>query len=59
MLDPEGKEELMKVILNLRGKIAILHITHNVEEATEADEVLVMDEGRIVAQENLEKFFLK
>jgi len=50
MLDPEGREELMKVILNLRGKIAILHITHNVEEATEADEVLVMDEGRIVAQ---------
>jgi len=50
MLDPEGRGELMKVITNLREKIAIFHITHNVEEATEADEVLVMDEGRIVAQ---------
>ena len=56
MLDPEGREELMKVIASLREKIAVLHITHNVEEAIEADEVLVMDEGKIVARETAKNF---
>ena len=57
MLDPEGREELMKVIASLREKIAVLHITHNVEEAIEADEVLVMDEGKIVARGKPRKIF--
>ncbi len=47
----------MKVIASLREKIAVLHITHNVEEAIEADEVLVMDEGKIVARGKPRKIF--
>ena len=50
MLDPEGREELMKVIASLREKIAVLHITHNVEEAIDADAVLVMNDGKILAR---------
>ncbi len=50
MLDPEGRQELMEVILNLKDGITIFHITHQVEEAIYADQVVIMDQGGVVAQ---------
>lgn len=49
MLDPEGKEELLALLLELKKEVGILHITHNVEEAVIADKVMVIDEGKIVS----------
>ena len=48
MLDPAGRAEVMNIIrkLNARGITAIL-ITHFMEEAAQADYVLVMDDGKI------------
>lgn len=50
MLDPNGRREVIKTIheLNRTEGITVLLITHYMEEATEADRVIVMDEGRIV-----------
>ena len=44
MLDPHGRKEVMNAIkkLNKEDKITILHITHFMEEAVEADRVIVM-----------------
>ena len=52
MLDPKGRREVMDVIrtLNREKQITVIDITHYMDEAVEADEVCVMDNGVIVAQ---------
>jgi energy-coupling factor transport system ATP-binding protein len=49
MLDPIGRKEVMGVMkkLNKDDGITVVHITHNMEEAIQADRVIVMDEGSI------------
>ena len=48
MLDPRGRREVMNVIhrLNQKGITALL-ITHFMEEAAEADKVIVLDQGEV------------
>lgn len=50
MLDPNGRKEVVRTVheLNQREGITVLLITHYMEEAIDADRVIVMDEGRIV-----------
>lgn len=49
MLDPRGRNKIMKTVrrLNKERGITVVHITHYMEEATMADRVLVMSEGKI------------
>jgi energy-coupling factor transport system ATP-binding protein len=49
MLDPIGRREVIKTIIDLNKNynITIVLITHNMEEAVEADRIVVMDEGKI------------
>ncbi|NLC43219.1 MAG: energy-coupling factor transporter ATPase, partial [Clostridiales bacterium] len=50
MLDPSGRKEVMDTVhyLNKEEDITIIHITHYMIEATKADRVIVMEEGKIV-----------
>lgn len=50
MLDPIGRKEVMEIIrrLNREEKMTILHITHYMNEAAQADRILVMNHGEIV-----------
>lgn len=50
MLDPNGRKEVIRTIheLNKVEGITVLLITHYMEEAVEADRIVVMDEGRVV-----------
>ena len=50
MLDPQGRQEVMKTIkeLNRDMGITVVLITHYMDEAVQADRVAVMDEGRLV-----------
>ena len=50
MLDPNGRKEVILTIheLNRAEGITVLLITHYMEEAIEADRIIVMDDGRIV-----------
>ena len=50
MLDPRGRQEVISTIrrLNKEKGITIILITHNMDEATLADRVVVMDRGRPV-----------
>ncbi len=52
MLDPRGREEVMRTVLELNRKhgITIVHITHYMDEALFADRVLVMDAGKVIMQ---------
>ena len=51
MLDPIGRQEVLKTIqtLNRVGGVTVVLITHHMDEAALADRVIVMDEGRIIA----------
>lgn len=50
MLDPLGRKEVLKTIrrLNKDYGITIVLITHYMEEAAQADRVVVMDDGKII-----------
>ena len=50
MLDPVGRKEVLKTIrrLNKDYGITIVLITHYMEEAAQADRVVVMDDGKII-----------
>ena len=49
MLDPQGRVEVLTVIKNLHAKgFTIIYVTHFMEEAMEADRVVVMESGKIV-----------
>lgn len=52
MLDPRGREKVMETIrrLNRDYGITVVAITHYMDEAAQADRVLVMSEGRVVLQ---------
>jgi len=50
MLDPFGRKEVIRTIkeINKDHGITIILITHNMEEAVEADRIVVMNKGKIV-----------
>lgn len=52
MLDPRGREEVMRTVLDLNKKrgITIIHITHYMDEALYADRVVVMDGGKVIME---------
>ena len=59
MLDPKGRMEVMKTIrmLNRSYGITIVLITHYMEEAAQADRVIVMDDGNILLDDRPEEVF--
>lgn len=53
MLDPLGKKDILDLTFKLRQEnpnLTVLSITHDVEEAAHADEVLVLNEGALMLQ---------
>ena len=61
MLDPEGRSEVLDVLRKLRKNtgITVILITHHMEEALEADRVLVMDQGKILLDGSPEAVFMQ
>ena len=52
MLDPSGRAEVLETVraLNREKGITVVWITHYMEEAAQADRVIVVNEGQIAAQ---------
>ena len=59
MLDPQGRQEVLETIhrLNREQGITIILITHYMEEAAEADRVVVIDGGELVLDDTPAKVF--
>lgn len=59
MLDPKGRREVMKTIrmLNKEKGITVVLITHYMDEAAQADRVVVMDGGKIIMDNVPKKIF--
>ena len=52
MLDPSGRREVMENIkeLNKKHGITVILITHYMDEAAQADRVVVMDKGKVIME---------
>ena len=59
MLDPRGRREVMQTILELNRQkgITVLLITHHMDEAAQADRVVVLNKGVIAADGTPEQVF--
>jgi energy-coupling factor transport system ATP-binding protein len=59
MLDPVGRNEVVETIHELNDKfgVTVLLITHHMREAIEADRVVVMNEGKVIADDIPKKVF--
>ena len=59
MLDPKGRREVMETItqLNAQKGITVVLITHHMEEAAQAQRVIVMNKGKIAADGTPEAVF--
>ena len=59
MLDPKGRKSIMKTIKHLNSEfgITIVLITHYMDEAAQAERVVVMDSGRIIMDDVPKKIF--
>ncbi|MCR5523014.1 MAG: energy-coupling factor transporter ATPase [Clostridia bacterium] len=59
MLDPMGRAEVMNTIkrMNKEMGITVILVTHFMEEAVQADRVIVMDSGRIIADDTPSNIF--
>lgn len=61
MLDPSGRREVMNTVkkLNKKEGITIVLITHYMDEAVQADRVVVMDDGQIKLDDTPRNVFAK
>ena len=50
MLDPKGKNEINRLVRDIisQNKMTVISITHDIEEVTKSDFVIVMNNGQIV-----------
>lgn len=60
MLDPKGKAEIRALITKMKTEnpgLTILSITHDIEEAANSDQVIVLNEGKLILSGTPEKVF--
>ena len=61
MLDPKGREQVLKIINHLKKEknLTVISITHDIDEANMADDVIVLNDGKILAQGTPTEIFSK
>ena len=59
MLDPEGREEVISTIRQIKeeSNLTVISITHDIDEAANANRILVMKQGQLVDEGTPEKIF--
>ncbi|MBM6629071.1 energy-coupling factor transporter ATPase [Mammaliicoccus vitulinus] len=59
MLDPEGKESIMNLIKSIQEEhhLTVISITHDLEEAINADDMIVMNKGEVYKQDVPKEIF--
>ncbi len=61
MLDPRGRSDILQTVkrLNKEKNITVVYITHYMEEAAEADRIVVLDKGKIMLEGTPQEVFSK
>lgn len=59
MLDPRGRQEILDTIKKLKEELhlTVLSITHDIDEAANADRLLVLDDGEFIEEADPEGIF--
>lgn len=59
MLDPEGREEVIATIQKIKeeSNLTVISITHDIDEAANANRILVMRQGELIDEGTPEKIF--
>ena len=58
MLDPKGRKEVMDIAKALNEKgITVINITHHMDEAVQANRIIVLKNGAIIADDTPQKIF--
>ena len=60
MLDPNGRQEVIAAIRKIKERfnLTVISITHDLDEASLADRILMMQGGRLVQDKKPEEIFL-
>ena len=61
MLDPMGRREVLEAVHKLQAEqnLTVIWITHFMDEAAQADRVIVMDDGKIVMDDTPHAIFCR
>ena len=61
MLDPRGRESILRVLRDLRDKrgVTVVLITHHMDEAIDADRVVVLSDGAVLLDGTPREVFLE
>lgn len=61
MLDPSGRDQIIKLVQEIKKKnnLTVISITHNIDEASLADQVIIINDGQLLAQDTPDKIFSK
>jgi energy-coupling factor transport system ATP-binding protein len=60
MLDPIGRKDVMELVKKIHSEnITVLFITHNMDEAAEADRIIVLDKGELFLEGTPSEIFSK
>ena len=59
MLDPEGRNQILSIVQDMKDKydLTVVSITHDIDEANMADQVLVMNDGKLITQGSTKTVF--
>ncbi len=59
MLDPLGRQDMLELVGKLRRdqKLTVISITHDIDEAANADRILVIDDGQLVQEASPAEIF--
>ena len=59
MLDPEGRDEILGIVQQMKQEydLTVIAITHDIDEANMADNIIVMNDGKLITQGNATKVF--
>lgn len=59
MLDPLGREEVIEVVREVKEKfgLTVISITHDIDEASQADRIFVMNQGKLIKEDNPANIF--
>ncbi|BAQ56772.1 cobalt ABC transporter ATP-binding component [Lactobacillus acetotolerans] len=61
MLDPSGRSKILQIVHQMKKKdnLTVVFITHDIDEANLADQIIVMNNGGLVDQGNTKEIFSK
>ena len=59
MLDPRGRQNILKLVNQIKreNNLTVISITHDIDEAAGADQVIVVNQGQVVEADQPDHIF--